>query len=176
MIDYQTYCQIRLLHQQKGLKVSQIAQELKLDPKTVAKWIEQPSFQPRPSPKRPSKLDPFKGQIVALLERYPYTAQQILQQLQHQGYAGGYSILKEYVRLVRPPRKPAFLMLEFAPGECAQVDWGQYGSVPVGSTRRRSRGLQRSNRLPVRHRQCLFDNGKDREGAVRADAERSPPG
>jgi len=69
MIDYQTYCQIRLLHQQKGLKVSQIAQELKLDPKTVAKWIEQPSFQPRPSPKRPSKLDPFKGQIVALLER-----------------------------------------------------------------------------------------------------------
>jgi transposase len=137
MIDYQTYCQIRLLHQQKGLKVSQIAQELKLDPKTVAKWIERPAFAPRPSPKRPSKLDPFKGQIVALLERYPYTAQQILQQLQHQGYAGGYSILKEYVRLVRPPRKPAFLMLEFAPGECAQVDWGQYGSVPVGSTRRR---------------------------------------
>jgi len=48
-----------------------------------------------------------------------------------------YQVLKEYVRLVRPPRKPAFLMLEFAPGECAQVDWGQYGSVPVGSTRRR---------------------------------------
>ncbi len=28
-------------------------------------------------------------------------------------------------------------MLEFAAGECAQVDWGQYGSVPVGTTRRR---------------------------------------
>jgi len=28
-------------------------------------------------------------------------------------------------------------MLEFAAGECAQVDWGQYGSVAVGSTRRR---------------------------------------
>lgn len=137
MIDYPTYCQIHLLHQQKGLKVSQIAQELKLDPKTVAKWIEQSQFQPRPTPKRPSKLDPFKGQIVALLERHPYSAQQILQQLQSQGYVGGYSILKEFVRLVRPVRKPAFLMLEFAPGECAQVDWGQYGSVPVGSTRRR---------------------------------------
>jgi transposase len=28
-------------------------------------------------------------------------------------------------------------MLEFAPGECAQVDWGSFGSVAVGSTRRR---------------------------------------
>jgi transposase len=60
-----------------------------------------------------------------------------LQQLKTQGYAGGYSILKEFVRLVRPVRKPAFLMLEFAPGECAQVDWGSFGFVPVGSTRRR---------------------------------------
>lgn len=137
MIDYQTFCQIRQLHDQKGLKASQIAQELKLDPKTVAKWIDQTRYQPRQTMQRPSKLDPFKGQIVAMLERHPYTAQQILQQLRQQGYAGGYSILKELVRQVRPPRKPAFLMLDFAAGECAQVDWGQYGSIQVGSTRRR---------------------------------------
>jgi hypothetical protein len=80
---------------------------------------------------------PFKGRIAAQLERHPYTAQQLLQPLQSQGYAGGYSILKEFVRLVRPVRKPAFLMLEFAPGECAQVDWGSFGSIAVGSTRRR---------------------------------------
>ena len=61
----------------------------------------------------------------------------MLQQLRTQGYAGGYSILKEFVRQVRPVRKPAYLMLEFAPGECAQVDWGSLGSVSVGSTRRR---------------------------------------
>ena len=137
MIDYSTYCQIHLLHEQKGLNASQIAQDLSLNPKTVEKWIAQASFQPRKSSKRSSKLDSFKGQIVAMLERHPYSAQQILQQLQPQGYAGGYSILKEFVRLVRPARKPAFLMLEFAPGEAAQVDWGQYGSVQVGSTRRR---------------------------------------
>ena len=74
---------------------------------------------------------------MAMLERHPYTAQQIFQQLASQGYAGGYSILKEFVRQVRPARKPAFLMLDFAAGECAQVDWGSFGSVPVGSTRRR---------------------------------------
>ncbi len=137
MIDYATFCQIHLLHEQKGLNASQIAQELSLNLKTVEKWMAQSSFEPRKSSKRSSKLDPFKGQIVAMLERHPYTAQQILQQLQQQGYTGGYSILKKFVRLVRPPRKPAFLMLEFAPGECAQVDWGQFGSVQVGSTRRR---------------------------------------
>ncbi len=137
MIDYQTFCRLRQLYDEQGLKISQIAVELQLDPKTVEKWVDQPTYQPRQGTRRPSKLDSFKGQISALLERHPYTAQQLLQQLRQQGYAGGYSILKEFVRQVRPVRKPAYLMLEFAPGECAQVDWGNFGSVAVGSTRRR---------------------------------------
>ncbi len=41
------------------------------------------------------------------------------------------------MRQVRPKPRPAFLTLHFEPGECAQVDWGCAGSVPVGSTRRR---------------------------------------
>src|SRR5829696_8602657 len=126
MIDYETFCRLRELHDEKGLKVSQIAAELHLDTKTVERWIDQPTYRPRHGIKRASKLDSFKGQIAALLERHPYTAQQILQQVRQQGYAGGYSILKEFVRQVRPVRKPAFLMLEFAPGECAQVDWGNF--------------------------------------------------
>jgi len=137
MIDYETFCRLRQLYDEQGLKISQIAVELQLDPKTVEKWVDQPTYQPRQGTRRPSKLDSFKGQISALLERHPYTAQQLLQQLRQQGYAGGYSILKEFVRQVRPVRKPAFLMLEFAPGECAQVDWGNFGSIAVGSTRRR---------------------------------------
>jgi len=137
MIDYQTFEKIRLLHDHQKLKVSQIAQELHLDPKTVEKWVEQPRYLPRQGSKGPSKLDPFKGQIVALLERHPYTAQQILQRIREEGFAGGYTVLKDFIRQVRPVRKPAFLMLEFAAAECAQVDWGQFGSVPVGSTRRR---------------------------------------
>lgn len=137
MIDYQTFCQIRLLADQKHLTAAQIAAELKLNIKTVEKWVTKTTYQPRQSGQRASKLDPYKGQIVALLERHPYTAQQILQELKRQGYSGGYSILKEFVRQVRPVRKPAFLSLRFAPGECAQVDWGSFGSVRVGSTHRR---------------------------------------
>jgi hypothetical protein len=46
-----------------------------------------------------------------------------------QAYSGGISILTDYVRRVRPVRAPAFLTLVFAPGECAQVDWGCAGSM-----------------------------------------------
>ena len=52
-------------------------------------------------------------------------------------YVGGATIIKDYLQRVRPVRAPAFLTLHFAPGECGQVDWGHYGSVPVGNTRRR---------------------------------------
>ena len=137
MIDYQTFCRLRRLHDEQGLKVTQIAAELGLDSKTVEKWIDQPTYQPRQGSRRPSKLDSFKGRISALLERHPYSAQQLFQQLRQEGYTGGYTLLKEFVRQVRPVHKPAYLLLAFAPGECAQVDWGSFGSIPVGSTRRR---------------------------------------
>ena len=117
MIDYPTFCQLRMLLEERHLTTAQVAVELELDPKTVAKWAERTRYQQRQGSKRPSKLDPFKGQIVALLERHAYSAQQIWQQLKSQGYVGGYSILKEFVRLVRPVHKPAFLMLEFAAGD-----------------------------------------------------------
>jgi len=137
VISYQLFHQIRTLADEKHLNAAQIAAELKLNIKTVQKWIDQPTYQPRRSVRRASKLDAFKGRIIALLERHPYSARQIFQEIKRQGYAGGYSILKEFVRQVRPVRKPAFLALHFAPGECAQVDWGSFGSVQVGSTRRR---------------------------------------
>jgi len=137
MISYETFCKIRQLADQKRLSAAQIAAALELDLKTAEKWIKRLSYQQRRHHHRPSKLDPFKGQIVALLAGHAYTAQQIFQQLKTQGYSGGYSILKELVRLLRPAPKPAYLTLEFAPGQCAQIDWGSFGWVNVGSTRRR---------------------------------------
>ena len=137
MIDYACFCQIKHLHEQQGLSASQIARELALDPRTVSYWLAQERFRPRQPCPRASKLDPFKAQIVRMLDKYPYSAAQVWQRLREQGYDGGYSIVKAYVRTVRPRRQPAFLTLAFAPGECAQVDWGAFGSVKVGQTRRR---------------------------------------
>jgi transposase len=137
MIDYHRFCQIKDLHTNQGLNTTQIAGALSLDPRTVAYWLRQERFRPRQSAPRTSKLDPFKAQIVQMLEKYPYSAAQVLQRLREQGYGGGYSTVKAYVRTVRPKRQPAFLKLAFAPGECAQADWGSWGSVRVGHTSRR---------------------------------------
>jgi transposase len=137
MIDYETFCKIRDYQQQQGLKAQQIARELGLDGRTVARWIDEPRYRPRQSTRRTSKLDPYKTPICQWLESHDYSARQIFQRLREEGFDGGYSIVKEYVRKVRPRRPPAFLTLSFAPGECAQIDWGEYGSVAVGETRRK---------------------------------------
>ena len=137
MIDYETFCKIMQLHRQESLTAAQIARLLGLDERTVAHWIEQGTYGPRKGARRASKLDPYKAQIVRMLQSYPYTGAQILQRLREEGYEGGKSILHDYIAKIRPRKSKAFLTLSFAPGECAQVDWGQYGVVPVGSTQRK---------------------------------------
>ena len=135
MIDYATWCAIRDGIDQH-LTAEQLATALQLDVKTVRRWIGRP-YEQRQSAKRQSKLDPFKGRIVRWLETHPLSAQQVFQRLRDEGYGGGISIVKDYVRLIRPKPREAFLTLAFAPGEAAQVDWGEFGTIAVGDTRRR---------------------------------------
>jgi transposase len=136
MIDYETYCKIVQLHQ-KQLKPTQIAKQLSLDLRTVLHWIEEGTYRRRRTQKRASKLDAYKPRIVRWLQQYQYTGVQILQRLREEGYEGGKTILQDYISAIRPRKFKAYLTLSFAPGECAQVDWGHYGSVSVGSTQRR---------------------------------------
>ncbi len=137
MIDYETYFRIKHYAQHQRLSASQIAVALQLDLRTVEKWLNVERYQPKAAPQRRSKLDDYKDAIVRRLEAHPYTAAQLFHQMKEQGYEGGYTILREYVHKIRPRRALAFLTLSFAPGECAQVDWGLYGSVNVGNSRRR---------------------------------------
>jgi transposase len=137
MIDYELYCKLRHLKDHEGLSANQIAGELAMDPRTVAKWLARERFCQRKAVPRSSKLDPFKPEITRLLESHAFSAVQILMRIREQGYAGGYSIVKDYVRSIRPVKNRAYLTLAFAPGECAQVDWGSFGSVAVGNARRR---------------------------------------
>jgi len=137
MITYEIFCQIKHLQQNRGLTKAQIAETLSLNIRTVEKWLREKHFHPRKVQAKAGKLDPFKEYILRQLEQYPYSASQIFQQIREDGFAGGYTIVKEYVRKVRPPRKTAYLKLTFAPGECAQVDWGSYGTITIGETKRR---------------------------------------
>ncbi len=135
MIDYATWCAIRD-GVTNHLTAPQLADSLGLNIKTVRHWMGRP-YAPRAAIVRPSKLDPFKGRIVGWLDAHPLTAQQVFLRLCDAGYKGGISIVKDYVHTIRPRRREAFLKLAFAPGEVAQVDWGEYGTIAVGNTRRR---------------------------------------
>jgi transposase len=137
VIDYETFSRIHDCHDRQGLTIAQIARALGLDPKTVARWLARPRFERPGSRSRSSVLDPFKGRITRLLDTHPYSAQQIFQRLREEGYRGGMTILRDYVRRIRPTKLPVYLKLHFSPGECAQVDWGVFGTVAVGNTRRR---------------------------------------
>jgi transposase len=137
MIDYDAFCHIRHLHAHDGLNAAQIARALSLDARTVSHWLAQTHFRPRRATARTSKLDPYKRTIRELLKAHPYSGVQVLQRLREDGYDGGLTVIKDFLATVRPRRAPAFLTLAFAPGECAQVDWGHYGAVNVGDTRRK---------------------------------------
>ena len=137
MLNYETFCQIRDHLERQQLTVAQTARVLALDPRTVAKWAGVEQFRPRAGIPRVGKLEAFKGQIVRWLDAHPYSAQQIFQRLREAGYDGGVTIVKDYVHRIRPRHPEAFLKLDFAAGECAQVDWGEFSSIGVGTTRRR---------------------------------------
>ena len=119
MIDYETFAKIHDCHDRQGLTIVQTARVLGLHPQTVATWLARSRFEPRRSRPRGSILDPFKPRITRLLETHPYSAQQIFQRLREEGYGGGMTILRDYVRRIRPPKRPVYLKLHFALGSTA---------------------------------------------------------
>ena len=134
MIDYNIYCKIKHLHNDEKLTTSQIAKELGLANDTVKKWVKKECYEERKKRTIPKILDCYKERIRQLLASHPYTAVQIFQMIKKEDYTGGYTVVKEYVCLVRPPTKKAYLTLSFAPAEAAQVDFGYCGTIPVGNT------------------------------------------
>jgi transposase len=134
VLNYEIFCQIRDHLGRQQLTVAQTARALGLDARTVAKWARLEQFRPRAGVPRVSKLDAYKGCIVRWLDTHPYSAQQIFQRLREAGYDGGITVVKDYVLRIRPHPPKAFLTLDFAAGECAQVDWGEFGTIAVGAT------------------------------------------
>jgi transposase len=121
------------LHFTGRLSRRQIANSVGVDRKTVAAVIERRRVLLSGSERAPraSILAPYYPAIDKLLGEAPArSAVNILQHLREAGYQGGISILRDHLRAIRPePPKEAFFELDFAPGEAAQVDWGEFGDV-----------------------------------------------
>jgi transposase len=77
----------------------------------------------------PKKIDAFRCRIDELFGRYPdITAQRVFEILKGEGFDGGYTAVKKYVRTARPGNKPAPSLTapNYAPGEMAESDWSSY--------------------------------------------------
>jgi len=82
---------------------------------------------------RKSKLDAFKDKIGYLVVEKHLSAVRVLEEIRSLGYQGGYSILKDYVRIIRPKgRKRATAPIPHSPGVEAQMDWSPHPVVLAG--------------------------------------------
>ena len=103
-----------------------------MDWKTIKKYLDDPAQGPSARERR-SKLDSFKAVIAEWLEKDPVVTSALIQQrLTPLGYAGGHTILQEYVRKLRRPQlapKRAFVRMEPSAGERFEVDWGHFDAL-----------------------------------------------
>ena len=110
---------------QKGMSYAEIARKYHIDPRTAKKYAEsdtRPVYSLTDS--KPSKLDPYKEQIMIWLEEAPYSALRIWEKVKEQGFDGCYSVVKHFVRGKKEQLdEKATVRFETMPGLQAQVDW-----------------------------------------------------
>jgi transposase len=114
----------------RSLGISRNTVRLVLDVHSEQRMREH-SALPVPATRAPRerKVDPYRTRIAALMERFPdITAQRVFEILVDEGFDGGYSAVKDYLRLTRPKRKPAPSLVTpvYGPGEMGESDWSPY--------------------------------------------------
>ncbi len=135
------YARVRRAVLVDGMSQRAAAREFGLARKTVSKMLEYtapPGYQ-RQKPARRPKLGPWQGVIDAILEddkqrphKQRHTAKRIFDRLRAEhGYAGGHTIVKDYVRAGKLGGREMFIPLTHAPGE-AQADFGEAQVVIAG--------------------------------------------
>jgi len=122
-----------------GQGVSKIARELELDRKTVRSNLRQSSWEPyRRQVSAPTVLDVHRQWLSERAPQVHYSARILHQELRAQrGCSASYETVKLAVRPLRAAASVAALTqcrFETAPGEQAQVDWGQM-TISLGGVR-----------------------------------------
>lgn len=133
------WAEIRRLSEIEKLSGRAIAERLHCSRHTVAAALAK--LQPPAQGARPRArlVEPYREQIQEILTRYPeLSAVRIREELARHGYTGGTCILRRYLRTVRPARRRVYQETHWEPAEAMQVDWGECGRVPVGSTTRKA--------------------------------------
>ena len=136
MLNVETIRKVRQAHFRDGKGIREIARDLNLARNTVKRIIRsgatdqvyERSEQPRP------KLGTFIARLSELLKedtckpvRHRKSAQILFEQLQREGYEGGYDAVRRYVgtwdRDDGSAVVNALIPLEYDPGDAFQFDW-----------------------------------------------------
>ena len=137
MIDMQTIFQIHRL-KDEGFSNRAIAVRLKIDKKTVWKYMKNPSDKAAKRTPKPGKLEPYHEFIREILKTHPdIKATVILPKLQEKGYQGEITILRLFLQKIRRTYREPFIRFESAPGVQMQVDWGHFGSLDYNGSKRK---------------------------------------
>ena len=135
------YARVRREVLVNGMSEREAARQFGLARETVRKMLRYsapPGYQ-RQKPARRPKLDAWVAIIDRMLEddkhqprKQRHTAKRIFDRLKDEhGYAGGYTIVKDYVRLKKLRQREMFVPLEHPPGD-AQADFGEAQVVIAG--------------------------------------------
>ena len=137
MILRETAMKIRLLAQE-GVPKTRIAERLGVSRQTVYNHLNRREPFPKTRPARASKLDPFQDYIRARLERFDLPATVLYRELGERGYSGGLTILREFVRSIKAGHiQRVTERFETLPGQQAQLDWGECGTIHVDGEARK---------------------------------------
>ncbi len=120
---------------QAGASIRSIAKDLGISRGAVVRALARVQAQragqaaplPEPHP-RQSIIDPFEPILKELLAKYPnLTVERAWQELRQRGFPGGYTVVRQRVRQLRPQPTPIPVpRFETGPGQQAQMDFGVY--------------------------------------------------
>jgi transposase len=148
MLTVETIRKIRLAVHRNGKSIRKTAKDLCLSRNTVRKVIrsDQTAFEyKRRIQHRPrlgshiKKIEDRLAMDQKLPKKQQRTAQVLFEELQSEGYTGGYDAIRRYIKQWRLDHRPSaaqvFIPLVFEPGEAFQFDWShesvQIDGLPV---------------------------------------------
>ncbi len=122
----------------QGKSIREIARTVGIARNTVRRCLRGKK-EAVPRPKRGSVLDPYKAQIRTWIQQdHLYNCETMLSRLREMGYRGNATILRDFVRPLRPRKvgHQPILRYETKPGEQMQYDWGEFHYEQEGQDRK----------------------------------------
>jgi transposase len=136
VLDVERWAELRREHFVRGVSIKELARRYGIDRNTVRRALRADRPPRYERERRPSKLEPFKGEIHELLRADPkLPGVRVRELIAPLGFDGGKTIVDDYLREVRPLFAPkrTFQRTAYRPGEVCQWDlWEPSVPVPVG--------------------------------------------